>query len=83
MCTCTGEINAAIPSSGSVDQALDEIHNSYEMNKNDHKSQFYKKKREVKQKKLYELYDKKNQEEIQYKKICRLASLPLRNLLGR
>lgn len=48
LCTCSGDVNAAIPSSGSVDKALDEIHNSYE-----------------KEKTLYELYDKKKQEEIQ------------------
>ena len=44
LCTCSGEVNAPIPSSGSVDKAFDQIHNSYEMNKNDQKSQFYKKK---------------------------------------
>ena len=64
LCTCSGG-NAAIPSSGPVDKALDEFQNFYDMNKNDQKSQFYKKKREVRQKKLYELYNKIHQEEIQ------------------
>ena len=66
LCTCSGDVNAAIPSSGSVDKALDEIHNSYE-----------------KEKTLYELYDKKKTRRNSIEEKCRLASLPLRNLLGR